>query len=572
MRSLRNFVVVMHNRNLAPSSSSSIPKRSIRSHCHRWMSATSSSSSSFSSSQQGNSTATATTTTASVIAATGFVFGLSYKDDLLPRISFSGLSSGFVSSLEQAGDCVVDTTGDGDEDDEDSTTDVINWSGTHKVTVSNENFWEPESVSEVEEIVKSSHEQGKTVRPLGSSLSPNGIALNKDGMISMANVDRVLDIDTKNNTITVEAGITVSKVVEALRPHGLTLPNLASIAEQQMGGFVSVGAHGTGRLIASVDEYVTKLKIVTPGKGTITLTKEDHGRLFELARVGLGCLGVVVEVTMECIPAHKLVEHTFVLTREEAISKKDQLLKEHKHMRFMWIPYTDAVVVVTNDPENDVADDIPRNQTAPGTTEERSKPLTDLLENLSDEYRKSFSADDVKGMGFGELRDSLLAFNPLDVDHVKRCNQAEADFWKVNEGYRTLQSDKLLQFDCGGQQWVFEVCFETGTQEENNDNDMVFMKKLLDQIETNRIPAHSPIEQRWSASSSSPMSPSHGERGGLHTWVGIINYLPSDDPKQREDITNLFTGKYCDLVRSIGRPYKLVSHWAKLEEPKSVWK
>ena len=47
--------------------------------------------------------------------------------------------------------------------------------------------------------------------------------------------------------------------------------------------------------------------------------------------------------------------------------------------------------------------------------------------------------------------DSLLAFDPLDVEHVKRCNQAEADFWKRNEGYQTKPSDKLLQFDCGGQ-------------------------------------------------------------------------------------------------------------------------
>jgi L-galactono-1,4-lactone dehydrogenase len=44
-----------------------------------------------------------------------------------------------------------------------------------------------------------------------------------------------------------------------------------------------------------------------------------------------------------------------------------------------------------------------------------------------------------------------LAFDPLNVGHVKRCNQAEAEFWKRNEGYRTLPSDQLLQFDCGGQ-------------------------------------------------------------------------------------------------------------------------
>jgi hypothetical protein len=45
----------------------------------------------------------------------------------------------------------------------------------------------------------------------------------------------------------------------------------------------------------------------------------------------------------------------------------------------------------------------------------------------------------------------MLAVDPLDVDHVKQCNQVEADFWKHNEGYQTKNSDKLLQFDCGGQ-------------------------------------------------------------------------------------------------------------------------
>ena len=69
--------------------------------------------------------------------------------------------------------------------------------------------------------------------------------------------------------------------MEALRPHDLTLPNLASIAEQQMGGFTQIGAHGTGKRIAPVDHYVTKLKMVTPGKGTIELTREKDGRLFE---------------------------------------------------------------------------------------------------------------------------------------------------------------------------------------------------------------------------------------------------------------------------------------------------
>lgn len=122
------------------------------------------------------------------------------------------------------------------------------------------------------------------------------------------------------------------------------------------------------------------------------------------------------------------------------------------------------------------------------------------------------------------------------------------------------------------QQWVLEVCFPTGTQEVNDGNDMLFMEQLLEGIEKDKIPAHAPIEQRWTASSSSLMSPAHGPPEGMHSWVGIINYLPSDDPGQREAITKLFTGQYSDLVRKVGRPMQAVSHWAKLEMPQSVWK
>ena len=247
----------------------------------------------------------------------------------------------------------------------------------------------------------------------------------------------------------VESQSNSPQVVDALRPYGLTLPNLASIAEQQMGGFIQVGAHGTGALIAPVDHYVTSIKLVTPAQGTIELSEKD-GELFQLAKVGLGCLGVVSEVTMKCIPAHKLVEHTFVLTREEAKAQLDTLLKSHKHIRYMWIPYQDAVVVVTNDPEDDVPSDVPR-QSAAVDKKEQFRPLTDLLAELTKDYPEPLTEESMEGMGFGELRDALLAVSPLDVEHVKRCNEAEAEFWRRSEGYQTKPSDELLQFDCGGQ-------------------------------------------------------------------------------------------------------------------------
>jgi L-galactono-1,4-lactone dehydrogenase len=451
---------------------------------------------------------------------------------------------------------------------EDESTTIINWSGTHSVDILNDNYYEPETIEDLERFVADCHKKGKSIRPVGSALSPNAISFNQQGMVSLANLDRIVKVDKENMTCTVEAGARISQVIDALREHGMTLPNLASIAEQQVGGFFQIGAHGTGALISPVDDFITKIKMVTPARGTVELTPDD-GEMFDLAKVGLGCLGVVSEVTMQCVPAHNLVEHTYVLSRAEAKSQVNHLLRKHKHIRYMWIPYSDTVVVVTNDPEDENSATLVEKgiEEKGGDPSDPFGPFKVLLNNLANEYNQQLAPEDIEGKGFGELRDKLLSFGPLNSDVVKRVNQAEALFWRNNEGYQLKPSDQLLQFDCGGQQWVFEVCFNTGSYENNNGNDMLFMENILDKIESQNLPAPAPIEQRWSASSSSLMSPAHGEKGGLHCWVGIIMYLPTDDENERAEISKRFKGQYCDLSREVGEPMNAVSHWGKLEMP-----
>lgn len=73
------------------------------------------------------------------------------------------------------------------------------------------------------------------------------------------------------------------QVVEALRPHGLTLQNFASIKEQAIGGFIQVGAHGTGATIPPVDEQVVAMKLVTPALGTLELSEVRLSELLVLA-------------------------------------------------------------------------------------------------------------------------------------------------------------------------------------------------------------------------------------------------------------------------------------------------
>jgi L-galactono-1,4-lactone dehydrogenase len=141
----------------------------------------------------------------------------------------------------------------------------------------------------------------------------------------------------------------------------------------------------------------------------------------------------------------------------------------------------------------------------------------------------SLTSAEVGHMGMATLRDHLLEKDALSVAWVKRVNAAEAAAWERSEAFRFGRNLDLLQFDCGGQQWVSEVrehlpsrgrsvntpdvssllplspllvhcskvCLPAGTVNQPTGSDVAFVEQVLSLIEAEGIPAPSPIEQRW---------------------------------------------------------------------------
>uniref|UniRef100_A0A7S2IF32 FAD-binding PCMH-type domain-containing protein n=1 Tax=Haptolina brevifila TaxID=156173 RepID=A0A7S2IF32_9EUKA len=439
---------------------------------------------------------------------------------------------------------------------------VENWSSTH--SASPVAYFQPDGEAAIERIISAMHEAGSRIRVVGSKLSPNAIGFSDEAMLDMAQCDAVLSVDATSMQATVQAGARVSDVVEALRPHGLTLRNYASIAEQQIGGFLQVGAHGTGASVPPVDEQVIRMVLHTPALGRLELSAWKTPRLFYLAKVGLGWLGVVSEVTIQCVPAHRLLQHTYVETRE-GIAKTHLENLKHQHMRYMWIPNTDTVVVVTCDP---IKEDVPIPECKPIDEFAATAPLRNLLLRASKERSQPVSARDAAQMNFAQLRDALLKLAPLDKEHVIRVNRAEAEFWHSAQGYRLDWSDKLLGFECGGQQWVSEVAFPCGTLQNPDGRDLSYMSDLLALIEESDLPTPAPIEQRWTRSSRALMSPAYSHKpDDIFSWVGIIMYLPTQEATERDAITKRFW-EYNALCRKHLWPmYGAHQHWAKIEIP-----
>lgn len=76
-----------------------------------------------------------------------------------------------------------------------------------------------------------------------------------------------------------------------------------------------VGAHGTGATIPPVDEQIVGMTLVTPNAGVLDLSPTLSPELFYMARVGLGALGVVRDIRIQCVDSHLLHEKTFTTTR-----------------------------------------------------------------------------------------------------------------------------------------------------------------------------------------------------------------------------------------------------------------
>lgn len=449
---------------------------------------------------------------------------------------------------------------------------INNWSGTHIVQPNN--FFEPSSEQELVELLAGASRSGIKLRPIGAAISPNGIGMEDEGMISLGNLNQILNIDQKNCTITVQAGATVAKVITALEPYGLMLENFSSIQTQQLGGWTQIAAHGTGARLSTVEEQIIKMRVVTPSKGIIELSadKIEDQELMSFMKVGLGCLGVVSEVTLQCIPSHLLLQQNYNTTFESIKRDHYDLLKKHRHVRYMWIPYTDQIVIELAskyDPNAETSEEtsIMKNIGKVKNHNSAKEEAITLFRKLS----KTISKAQLKNMSYTEIRDRLYDIDPTNHKHVAIVNSIEAKYYASLRGYRIDTSTQLLSFNCGGPQWVLEVAFPIGSLEKKTGKDLEFTRKLIKKIEELKLPAHSPIEQRWSCSSTSKMSPVYStNKNEIFSWVGIIMYLPPSANFQYQG-DSIITQEFAKIVKALEPlydEYNAIPHWAKVEIPK----
>ncbi|MCL7764418.1 FAD-binding protein [Polaribacter sp. Z014] len=209
------------------------------------------------------------------------------------------------------------------------------------------------SEKELQEVIANSEK----IRVFGNKQSSADIASGVATLIDIRTYNKIISSNDTEHTITVQSGVILGDLLEAVEAKGWCIPCLPDINTITIGGALATGTHGTsGKLLS---EYITKCTLILADGSVKEITEKD--KLIDAVRVSLGVLGVLSEITFQCEPIYTL--HVKEGPEDDSVwlPKINERLKKHDFLRILWLPHTDKGYVITGDkidPNTEVTEDL----------------------------------------------------------------------------------------------------------------------------------------------------------------------------------------------------------------------
>lgn len=206
----------------------------------------------------------------------------------------------------------------------------------------------PTSADEVVAIVRHARELNLPVKAIGAGHSFTAIAAAPGIQMDLAGLEGILHVDIEKRQVTLGAGTNLYQLPALLAPYGLAMENLGDIDRQTIAGATSTGTHGTGEAFRGISAQLVAATLVTGDGSVLRVNASENPELLPAVTLGLGALGILVELTVQCVPA-------FALHALERPERFETVLDEYQarvnscdHFEFYWFPHTDTVLTKTN--------------------------------------------------------------------------------------------------------------------------------------------------------------------------------------------------------------------------------
>jgi len=166
----------------------------------------------------------------------------------------------------------------------------------------------PGTTEQVQALVRYANAHQLALVPSGGRTGLSGAAIACQGeiVVSMERMNRILDFDPVDRSVTCEAGMITETLQNFARDHGFYYPvDFASRGSSQIGGNIATNAGGIKVIRYGLTrDWVTGLKVVT-GRGDLLdlnqgLIKNTSGYDLRHLLIGSeGTLGIIVEATLK---------------------------------------------------------------------------------------------------------------------------------------------------------------------------------------------------------------------------------------------------------------------------------
>lgn len=386
-----------------------------------------------------------------------------------------------------------------------------NWAET--VTADLAGTAEPTSVADLQKAVADAAAQGRRVKPVGAGHSFTSIAQTDGVQLRLDALSGVVRADVESGLVTVLAGTRLHELNETLWALGLSMSNLGDIDVQTISGAISTGTHGTGAKLGGLATQVRALQLVLPDGTLLDCSAGENPAVFAAARVGLGALGVIATVTLQCVPAFALAASEAPATLDHVLADLDELVDGNDHFEFFWWPHTRRVLTKRN------------NRVLPGT---ELRPLSRLRHNVDDEFLSNTVFDAINKLT--SRRPALIT----RANALAARTLSARDY--IDRSYRVFASPRRVKFR------EMEYAVPRKSVPGVLDEIAAYLARSGERIGF-------PVEVRFAAADDIWLSTAYGRETG---YVAVHQYI-------RRDHSRFFRAVEAIATEAGGRP-----HWGKL--------